>query len=90
MKIKHKGLRDLHHRDYELRLPASFLFRLLRFLFMLQEATDPKGVEARGYRLHPSKGTLANHRSVRASGNWRVIFRLEENEAVDVDLVDYH
>ena len=28
--------------------------------------------------------------SIRVSGNWRVIFRFEDNEAVDVDLVDYH
>ena len=28
--------------------------------------------------------------SIRVSGNWRVVFRFEDNEAVDVDLVDYH
>lgn len=57
---------------------------------MLQEATDPNGVDAPGFRLHPPKGTLANYWSVRVSGNWRVVFRFEENEVVDVDLVDYH
>ena len=25
-----------------------------------------------------------------ASGNWRVVFRFENGEAVDVDLIDYH
>ena len=28
--------------------------------------------------------------SVRVSGNWRVVFRFEDGEAVDVDLTDYH
>ena len=28
--------------------------------------------------------------SVSVSGNWRVVFRCEDGEAVDVDLVDYH
>ena len=28
--------------------------------------------------------------SVTVSGNWRVVFRFEDSEAVDVDLVDYH
>lgn len=28
--------------------------------------------------------------SIRVSGNWRVVFRFKEREAVDVDLVDYH
>ena len=27
---------------------------------------------------------------VRVSGNWRVVFRFEDGEAVDVDLIDYH
>ena len=28
--------------------------------------------------------------SISVSGNWRVVFRFEDSEAVDVDLVDYH
>ena len=28
--------------------------------------------------------------SVRVSDNWRIVFRFEDGEAVDVDLVDYH
>ena len=33
---------------------------------------------------------MAGAWSLRVSGNWRVVFRFEENEAVEVDLVDYH
>ena len=40
-----------------------------------------------GFRLHPLKGDRAGQWSVRASGNWRVVFRFEDGEAVDVD---YH
>ena len=35
-------------------------------------------------------GDRAGQWSVRASGNWRVVFRFENGEAVDVDLIDYH
>ena len=28
--------------------------------------------------------------SVRVSGNWRLVFRFEYGEAVDVDSIDYH
>ena len=42
------------------------------------------------FRLHPLKGGRAGQWSVRVSGNWRVVFRFEDGEAVDVDLVDYH
>ena len=28
--------------------------------------------------------------SVRVTGNWRIVFRFVDSEAVDVDLIDYH
>ena len=43
-----------------------------------------------GFRLHPLKGELTGHHAVRVSANWRVTFRFEEGQAVDVDHVDYH
>ena len=42
-----------------------------------------------GYGLHPLKGDLKGFWSVKVTGNWRVIFRFDE-EPRDVDLVDYH
>jgi len=38
----------------------------------------------------PLKGELKGFWSVTVSGNWRVIFRFENGDAFDVDLVDYH
>ena len=42
------------------------------------------------YRLHPLKGDRQGQWSVRVSGNWRIVFRFVDGEAVDVDLADYH
>ena len=33
---------------------------------------------------------LQGHYAVSVSGNWRVTFRFEDGDAVDVDYVDYH
>ena len=63
--------------------------RLRRILFRLQEATYPRSADAPGFRLHPLKGDRAGQRSVRVSGNWRMVFGFEDGEAVGVDLVDY-
>ena len=71
------------------RLPAGLVPRLRRILFRLQEATHPGSADAPGFRLHPLKGDRAGQWSVRVSGNWRVVFRFEDGEAVDVDLIDY-
>jgi proteic killer suppression protein len=43
-----------------------------------------------GLRLHQLRGGLEGYWSVSVSGNWRIVFRVEEDEIVDVDLVDYH
>jgi proteic killer suppression protein len=43
-----------------------------------------------GFGLHPLKGDLKNFWSVTVRANWRIIFRFEDGEVHDVDLLDYH
>jgi toxin HigB-1 len=43
-----------------------------------------------GWRFHPLKGELKGLWSVTITGNWRLVFRFEDGDALDVDLVDYH
>ncbi|MBK1702412.1 hypothetical protein CKO22_16285 [Thiococcus pfennigii] len=50
---------------------------------------DLPPVEFLGFRLHPLKGDLAGHHGVTVSGNWRLIFRLND-QGHAVDLIDYH
>lgn len=33
---------------------------------------------------------LKGHYAVSVSGNWRVTFRFEDGDAIDVDYVDFH
>ena len=56
----------------------------------LDQALKPADLNLPGYRLHPLKGDLKGMWSVAISGNWRMTFRLEDGDAFDVDLVDYH
>ena len=45
-----------------------------------------------GWKLHPLKGDLKGFWSLTATGNWRLIFRYDDetNTARDIDLIDYH
>jgi proteic killer suppression protein len=43
-----------------------------------------------GYRLHPLTGARKGQWAVWVSGDWRLVFAFEGEDAVDVDLVDYH
>ncbi len=43
-----------------------------------------------GLRLHRLSGQLGEFYAVNVSGNWRVVFRFDGEDAVDIDYVDYH
>lgn len=43
-----------------------------------------------GWRLHALRGNLEGFWSVTITGNWRLIFRFEDGDAFDLDLIDYH
>ena len=64
--------------------------RIALALADLDDADSPSDLELPGYRLHPLKGALKGYWSISISGNWRLIFRFEDGDAYDVDLVDYH
>jgi len=41
-------------------------------------------------RLEKLSGNLKTFWSLRINDQWRIIFRWEENNALDVDIIDYH
>lgn len=76
---------------HDRRIRDSQVPRLRRILIMLDTAEQIAELRLfPGWRLHRLKGELQGYWSISVSGNWRVIFRFEEGDALDVDLVDYH
>jgi toxin HigB-1 len=59
-------------------------------LSVLDAAGVPADLDLPGYRLHPLKGDLKGLWSVTINGNWRITFRIESGNVLDVDLTDYH
>ena len=90
MRTAHRGLRRLFERDDARGLPPEWAGRLERILDDLACATGPRDLDRPAYRLHPLMGDRRGQWSVRVSGNWRIVFRFVNGEAVDIDLVDYH
>ena len=88
--FKHRGLRRFHERKDRSRLPQAHVNRIERILDRLDVATQPSGMDVPGFDLHPLKGDLDGFWAVRVSGNLRIIFRFEEGDAYDVNLIDYH
>ena len=88
--IRHKGLAALYQYDQGKGVQQAHLKRLRQILALLDTANMPEDMDAPGLRLHALKGDMAGYYAVSVSGNWRVIFRFEAGDAVDVDYLDYH
>ena len=90
MRIKHAGLRRLFEQDDDRRLNPAHVRRIRRILIDLDVSFLPTEMDRPGYRLHRLQGDRRGDWSVRVSGNWRIVFRFTDGEAMDVDLIDYH
>jgi len=88
--FRHRGLKALYEGGRPARLPPGHVAKLARILTALDRSAGPDGMGLPGFRLHALKGALKGHHAVSVSGNWRVTFRFEDGDAVDVDYVDYH
>lgn len=88
--FRHRGLKRLYERADRSRVRADQADRLAIALADLDDARRPSDLDLPGYRLHPLKGDLKLFWSVSISGNWRIVFRFDDGDVYDVDLVDYH
>jgi proteic killer suppression protein len=87
--FRHKGLRRLYESGDRRGVSPALAARIVDILAILDAAPNVSRIGTfPGLRLHRLKGDLAEFWSLSVSGNWRVIFRVEE--VFDVDLVDYH
>ena len=88
--IRHRGLKRLYEHVDPSKVRADQVKRISDVLAHLDGAARPSDLDLPGYRLHPLKGNFKGFWSVTISGNWRIVFRFEDGDAFDVDLVDYH
>ena len=88
--FRHRGLKRLFERDDRSGIRPDLMDTVQEILTVLDDATTTQALNLPGYRLHPLKGGLKGFWSVTVRANWRIIFRFEETDAFDVELIDYH
>jgi proteic killer suppression protein len=86
----HKGLEKFFRTGSKAGIQAQHVVRLRLQLAMLDDVGAPEDMNAPGWRLHPLHDDLKGHWSVTVSGNWRLTFRFEGEDAILVDYQDYH
>ncbi len=88
--FRHKGLKRLYETDVPSGVSPNHVNKIKRILARLEAANGPADMKIPGFNLHRLKGERKEYWSVRVSGNWRIIFRFNDDRACDIDLVDYH
>ena len=94
MKIRtftHAGLRRLYVADQAKGLPADAVDKLRKMLAFLQDMGTVDELRAlptwKAHRLGGDrKGTWALH----VTKNWRLTFRIDHDELIEVNYEDYH
>ena len=88
--FRHRGLKRLFERGDTAQVGADIIDKIENILAVLDRADGPEKMDLPGFRLHPLKGDLRGFWAVTVRANWRIIWRFEGEDAVDVDLIDYH
>lgn len=86
----HKGLRKFFEQDDRSKLNAQDVEKIGRILERLNRSRVTQDMNTPGFHLHPLKGDLKGFWAVTVRANWRIIFRMKDGQAQDVDLIDYH
>jgi toxin HigB-1 len=88
--FRHKGLERYYETGSTKGIQTEHAKRIRLQLETLNAAEKPEDMNLPGWRLHPLKGELAGIWAVKVSGNWRLTFMFEGEDAILVDYQDYH
>jgi toxin HigB-1 len=88
--FKHRGLERFFKNDDHRGILARTEARTERLLDRLDAAVKPEDMNIPGFRFHRLTGERRGTYTVSVTGNWRITFRFDGVNAVDVDLEDYH
>ena len=86
--FRSKALRRFAEKGDASRLPVQNADRVRRILALLDAARAPGDVNMPGFFFHALQGV--ERYSLRLTGNWRITFAWDGENATDVDLEDYH
>jgi proteic killer suppression protein len=86
--FRSKALRAYFERQDARGLSVQNAARVGRMLRALDVAARPEQLNLPGYFFHALHGD--RRWSIRVTGNWRITFGWDGNDAVEIDLEDYH
>ncbi len=81
----------IFRREWSRKLPGDIQRPALRKLIMLDAAESPEDLRVPpANHLEKLSGDRRGQHSIRINDRWRICFRWQDGEALDVEIVDYH
>ena len=88
--FRNKALKRFVEQGDSSKLSVRNLERLEILLRRLNAVKRPEYMNLPGFFFHQLKGEQRGRYSVRVTGNYRLTFGWDKDDAIDVDLEDYH
>jgi toxin HigB-1 len=89
--FKNKETEKIYNREYSKKYPHNIQHIALRKLWMLDAAPDLNSLKVPpGNRLEALKGDREGTYSIRINDQWRICFKWQQHDALEVEITDYH
>ncbi len=89
--FKDKETEKLFHGEFSAKIPQNIHIRSLKKLDLIHSAESVQELYVLpGNRLEYLKGKRQNQYSIRINDQWRICFKWIENNAYEVEIIDYH
>jgi len=89
--FKSRETEKVFGREYSLRLPSDIQKVAMRKLWMLDAACSLNDLRIPpANHLELLKGKHKGFYSIRINIQWRICFKWHQNDAYDVEIIDYH
>ena len=88
--FRHAGIERFFRTGSKAGIQPAHAAKLSIQLYALDGAKSPADLNTPGWRMHPLKGDLEGHWSIRVNGNWRLTFNCAGKDVDRVDYEDYH
>jgi toxin HigB-1 len=89
--FKDRETEKIYNRLYSRKLPHDMQRIAVKKLWMIDAAPDIDSLRVPpGNKLEALKGDQAGQFSIRINDQWRIRFKWSDNNAYNVEIVDYH
>jgi proteic killer suppression protein len=88
--FKSKALKRYWTKGDPSKIRPDWVETIRIILSRLEAAREPSEMNVPGLGFHPLKGDRKGEYAVSVSRNWRITFSWDDENAIDVNLEDYH